>query len=55
MMEWEDEKKVIIVNCITLHETSEPLSPKENNGQATIEVFEMSGECIADNANPTKQ
>lgn len=55
MVEWEDEKKVIMVNCITLHETSEPLSPKENNGRATIEVFEMSGKCIADNANSTKQ
>ena len=54
MMEWEDEKKVTIVNCIPLYETTEPLSPKENNGQATIEVFEMNGKCITDNTNPTK-
>lgn len=54
VMVWEDEEKVIITDCATLYETSEPLSSKGNNGQATIEVFEMSGKCITDNANLAK-
>ena len=51
---WEDEEKVVITEGETLYETNEALSPEENHGQATIEVFEMSGETIADNATPTK-
>lgn len=52
---WEDEEKVIITDGSTLYETSEALSPEDNHGRATIEVFEMSGETIADNTNPTKR
>lgn len=52
---WEDEEKIIITDGSTLYETSEALSPEENHGQATIEVFGTSGECITDNANSTKR
>ena len=52
---WEDDDKVIITDGETLYETSEALSPEDNHGRATIEVFEMSGETISDNANPTKR
>ncbi len=49
---WEDDDKVLITDGETLYETAESLSPEENNGQATIEVFEDNGECIISNANP---
>ncbi|KGL47529.1 MULTISPECIES: hypothetical protein [Bacteroidales] len=52
---WEDEEKVIITEGETLYETTEALSPEDNHGRATIEVFGTSGESITDNANPTKR
>ena len=45
----------LITDGSTLYETSEALSPEDNHGQATIEVFDLSGETIADNANLTKR
>lgn len=47
----EDDDTVRVTDGETLYETSESLSPQDNAGCATIEVFNNSGEEITNNGN----
>lgn len=51
----EDDKQVFITEFEPLLDTSEYLSPSENNGQATIEVFDHTGAEICDNSEVDTQ
>lgn len=49
VLNFSDDTKIIITDGETLFETSESLSPQENGGKPTIEVFTHSGEEIITN------
>ncbi len=49
VLNFSDDTKIIITDGETLYETSESLSPQENGGNPTIEVFTHSGKEIATN------
>ena len=51
---FEDDEQIRITDGETLYETSEALSPIDNGGRSTIEVFDNSGHKIIDNALNTK-
>mgnify|MGYP000977841443 FL=1 len=51
VMNHDDEEQVIIVEGETLLDTSENLSPEENGGRPTIEVFDDKGKEITNNLN----
>lgn len=51
-MNHDDEEQVIFVEGETLLDTSENLSPEENGGRPTIEVFDDKGKEITNNLNP---
>ncbi|QUI89028.1 hypothetical protein [Porphyromonas gingivalis] len=52
VMNHDDEEQVIFVEGETLLDTSENLSPEENGGRPTIEVFDDKGKEITNNLNP---
>jgi len=41
---------VKFLECETLYDTLEPLTPKENDGQSTREAYDHDAELITDNA-----
>ena len=47
---WEDDERIAFGDNYVLYDTSTALSPEDNNGRATIEVFDPSGETISDNS-----
>ena len=51
-MNHDDAEQVIFVEGETLLDTSENLSPEENGGCPTIEVFDDKGKEITNNLNP---
>ena len=52
VMNHDDAEQVIFVEGETLLDTSENLSPEENGGHPTIEVFDDKGKEITNNLNP---
>lgn len=51
-MNHDDAEQVIFVEGETLLDTSENLSPEENGGRPTTEVFDDKGKEITNNLNP---
>ena len=52
VMNHDDADQVIFVEGETLLDTSENLSPEENGGRPTTEVFDDKGKEITNNLNP---
>lgn len=51
---FEDDKQIMVTDGETLYETSEAISPIDNGGRPTIEVFDSTGNKITDNVLQTK-
>lgn len=51
---FEDDKQIMVTDGETLYETSEAISPIDNGGRPTIEVFDSTGSKITDNVLQTK-
>ena len=51
---FEDDKQIMVTDGETLYETSEAISPIDNGGIPTIEVFDSTGNKITDNVLQTK-
>ena len=51
VLNFEDDKQVIITDGETLYETAESLSPKDNAGEPTIEFFDDMGKEIINNTS----
>lgn len=46
--------KIMVTDGETLYETSEAISPIDNGGRPTIEVFDSTGNKITDNVMKTR-
>ena len=46
---FEDNNRIIVTDGETLYETSKAISPIDNGGRPTIELFDNTGNKIADN------
>ena len=51
---FEDDKQIMVTDGETLYETSEAISPIDNGGRPTIEVFDSTGNKITDNVMKTR-
>ena len=51
---WGGDKQIMVTDGETLYETSEAISPIDNGGRPTIEVFDSTGNKITDNVLQTK-